>query len=229
MVAESDNDPYKNVFMEVNQNRQTRGAPMLLQSSFANKFSIYWSRGGEFRLGVVSDGQSVDLEPSTDTWVKSVLGKLNWTITPRSVGSRFTLVLYTRDFPDVMEFPCESYAADHPWYASSRLYVFTPTNNGFFAHKGILRLTQIDYQYTIRLSPVGSSLVGKKIKLTLSGEHGAPDVTPAEPQVMDHTGLRWSFSFDKFNEVVPVTALFEGEGISSTTSFDFSPTADVAT
>lgn len=228
--AESRNDPYDNLFMEINQNRLTRGAPLLLQSSFANKLSINMPGSlGEFRLGVVSDGQPIYLEPGTDTWVKPVAGKLKWTITPGSTEERFTLVLYSRDFNQTLEFHCESYAADHPWYSSSRFYVFTPTNNGFFAHKGILRLTQTDYRNGIQLLPVGNRLFGKKITMTLTGEHGVPDVTPAEPQTMGHLELKWNFSFDKFDKVVPVTARFEAEGVPLGTSFDFSPTADVMT
>lgn len=230
--AESQDDPYADIFMEVGNNRITRGAPVLLESAVENKLNIRLSRfyGAEFRLAVISDEQSLpEIFPDSDTWVKVGPGHQIWSITPKIPDSRFKLVLYTRDFNEVMEFDCESYPTGHPWFSSSKFYAITPTNNGFFAHKGVLRLTQTDYAYNIQLWNVDRSLVGKKIKLTMRGERGVPNVTPSEPQIMGNINLSWRFSFDELGEVVPVTALFEAEGIPSTTWFDFSPTADAAT
>jgi len=230
--AESQDDPYAEIFMEVGNNRITRGAPVLLESAVENKLNIrlYRFYGAEFRLAVISDEQSTpEIFPDSNTWVKVGAGYQIWSITPKSPDSRFKLVLYSRDFNEVMEFDCESYPTGHPWFSSSRFYAITPTNNGFFAHKGVLRLTEPDYAYSIQLWPVDRSLFGKKIKLTMKGERGVPNVIPAEPQTMGNLELKWRFSFDELGEVVPVTALFEAEEIPSTTWFGFSPTADAAT
>lgn len=219
-----DNDPYDNLFMEINENRLTRGAPLLLQNSFANELSINLpSSLGEFRLGVVSNGQPPKLEPATNEWVKPEVGQLNWLITPASAEDPFTLVLYGRNFSETLEFHCEPYAADHPWYTSSRFYVVTPDNNGFFAHRGNLPISKTEFEYLIQLHTVGGSLIGENIKLTFTGPDGVPTATPVEARPMGNISLGWRFSFAELGKLVPVTAWFEGDGLEAKTSFDFRP------
>jgi hypothetical protein len=36
-------------------------------------------------------------------------------------------------------------------------------------------------------------------------------------------GLKWYFSFDQFAKIVPITARVEGDGVPSTTTFNFFP------
>jgi hypothetical protein len=227
--SKSGSDPFKNVLMFVDAYRYTRGAPMLLQGSIASELSfssVDWAgKSLEFRLGIVSDTPSnYDLTPDAETWVKADAGKVKWSITPKSTDGNLTLVLYSRSFTETMEFRCEFFTADHPWYPNSKFYIFTPTDNGFFAHKGNMFISQSDYQYNIQLYPEGRELIGKEIKLTLEGGDGVPEVTPSGSRPMGAGGLKWYFSFDQFAKIVPITARVEGEGVPSSTTFNFLPT-----
>jgi hypothetical protein len=215
--------PFDDVFMEVGNERQTKGAPMLLKSGFANKFSLTVpSRFGEFRLAAVSGGELVEFEPNAETWVKPVEGKLVWSITPKGAGDQFTLVLYSRNFDDILEFQCESYADDHPWYASSRIYLHASNTNGFHAHRGRVAIAR-DKVLGFEVFPVGKGLFGKKITLTVTGDRGVPEVFPVEPQVIENLNIWWRLTFDPADEGIPFTVWLEADGIAEKVGFEFLP------
>ncbi|MEX3777118.1 hypothetical protein [Pseudomonas sp. MYb118] len=216
-----EDSPFKDVWMQMGNNRQTRDAPLLLQNNFDNKLSLNIpTRWGSFRLGVAEGGADVEITPDPDTWVIPEAGKLEFTINPRDTGVPFTLVLYSRSVDEMLVFPCKTYKADHPWYPNSRVYLQASNTNGFFAHRGIVAVAR-DKTLGFHLFPVGKGLFGKKITLTVTGEQDVPAVFPVEPQVIENLDIWWRVTFDPADTAAPFTVWLEADGIAEKVGFEF--------
>lgn len=224
---ESNNDPYEDMLMRLNGLYLPPDSPMLLQSSFKNKFEITSSTlKTEFRLGVASGQSLIGLEPDSSTWVKFQNGSATWSITPGSEEGSPVLVLYGRDFNKVLEFRCEFFGSTHPLYSSSAFLVGGPFVWGYPTHKAVIPLARTRYRN--RIAFVAQNRIGEVVRLKFFGEDGIPDITSVNPQPMVDGGVGWDFSFEKSGEVRSVTAQVEFVD-GAKTQLDFVPTDKIET
>ena len=216
----SENDPHEKLVMRVNGTTLLRDSPMLLQSFSANTFTIWgvdWPFGTECRLAAVSGGELVDIMPDSNTWVKTEPGLPGWSITPKSAEGSLKLVLYSRSFLQTLEFCCEFFEADHPWYPASKLYVNMPGGGAWVTHKAVIPIAFWGAEYRITLSRTGSNLYGKETKLVFTGNDELPDYSPVEPQPLLGQ-LRWNVKLKNFS---PVTAWIVSDDVPKNTCLNF--------